>query len=98
MEVSMGAIFSLGLIGAGTNNSRIAQTLRQLSQYYQNQLNQLFMVRIAQGLLHLGKVILSLLFSSLLFSFPSVSLSFFLFLQFELDFNVNNSNNIVHFV
>jgi 26S proteasome regulatory subunit N1 len=55
-EVAMGAIFSLGLIGAGTNNSRIAQVLRQLSQYYHNQLNQLFMVRIAQGLLHMGKV------------------------------------------
>jgi 26S proteasome regulatory subunit N1 len=59
-EVAMGAIFSLGLIGAGTNNSRIAQILRQLSQYYQNQLNQLFVVRIAQGLLHMGKGLITL--------------------------------------
>lgn len=33
-NVSMSAIFALGLIGAGTNNSRIAGNLRYLASYY----------------------------------------------------------------
>lgn len=44
----MGAIFALGLIGAGTNNSRIAQMLRGLASYYHKEPNTLFIVRIAQ--------------------------------------------------
>jgi len=52
----MSAILALGLIGAGTNNSRIAGLLRQLVGYYYKDPNHLFVVRIAQGLLHMGKV------------------------------------------
>jgi len=61
-EVSMSAIFALGLIGAGTNNSKLAGNLRFLAQYYSGQSteNQLFIVRIAQGLVHLGKGLLGL--------------------------------------
>ena len=51
----MNACLSLGLIGAGTNNARLAQLLRQLAQYYYKEPNHLFIVRIAQGLLHMGK-------------------------------------------
>jgi 26S proteasome regulatory subunit N1 len=54
-EVALGAIFALGLIGAGTNNSRVANMLRGLATYYYKEPNQLFMVRIAQGLIFLGK-------------------------------------------
>jgi len=54
-ETAMGAIFALGLIGAGTNNSRIAQLLRGLASYHQKEPNLLFVVRLAQGFLHLGK-------------------------------------------
>jgi len=54
-DVSMAAIFGLGMIGAGTNNSRIAQMLRGLAAYHHKEPNHLFVVRIAQGLLHLGK-------------------------------------------
>jgi 26S proteasome regulatory subunit N1 len=49
------AIFAMGLCGAGTNNARLAQLLRQLASYYHRDPNALFMVRIAQGLLHMGK-------------------------------------------
>lgn len=54
----MSAIFALGLIGAGTNNSKVAQNLRALASYYQakDTADQLFVVRIAQGLVHMGKV------------------------------------------
>lgn len=34
-NVAMSAIFGLGLIGAGTNNSKLAQNLRLLASYYQ---------------------------------------------------------------
>ncbi|GJN39261.1 hypothetical protein PR202_gb28366 [Eleusine coracana subsp. coracana] len=59
-EVSMAAIISLGLIGAGTNNARIAGMLRNLSSYYYKEAGHLFCVRIAQGLAHLGKGLLTL--------------------------------------
>lgn len=58
-DVAVNAIFSMGLVGAGTNNARLAQLLRQLASYYHRDPNTLFMVRIAQGLLHMGKGTLS---------------------------------------
>lgn len=58
-EVAINAIFAMGLLGAGTNNARLAQLLRQLASYYHRDANALFMVRIAQGLLHMGKGTLS---------------------------------------
>jgi len=59
-EVAHNAIFGLGLLGAGTNNARLAATLRQLAQYHYKDQNNVFMVRLAQGLLHLGKGTLTL--------------------------------------
>jgi 26S proteasome regulatory subunit N1 len=60
LDVAANAIFAMGLVGAGTNNARLAQLLRQLASYYAHEANCLFMVRIAQGLLHMGKGTLSL--------------------------------------
>lgn len=59
-DVAVNAIFAMGMVGAGTNNARLAQLLRQLASYYHRDPNALFMVRIAQGLLHMGKGTLSL--------------------------------------
>lgn len=59
-DVAVNAILAMGLLGAGTNNARLAQLLRQLASYYSRDANSLFMVRIAQGLLHLGKGTLTL--------------------------------------
>ncbi|BBN10868.1 26S proteasome regulatory subunit N1 [Marchantia polymorpha subsp. ruderalis] len=59
-EVAMAATMSLGLIGAGTNNARIAGMLRNLSSYYYKDPSLLFCVRIAQGLVHMGKGLLTL--------------------------------------
>ncbi|UXI16019.1 hypothetical protein NH340_JMT01962 [Sarcoptes scabiei] len=59
-EVACNAIFAMGLIGAGTNNARLATMLRQLAQYHVKEPNCLFMVRLAQGLTHLGKGTLTL--------------------------------------
>ncbi|GHJ86083.1 hypothetical protein NliqN6_2485 [Naganishia liquefaciens] len=55
LEVAVNAILAMGMIGAGTNNARLAQMLRQLAGYYNKEPNCLFMVRIAQGLVHMGK-------------------------------------------
>ncbi|KAK8647260.1 hypothetical protein V6N13_121007 [Hibiscus sabdariffa] len=60
LEVVMPAIISLGLIGAGTNNARIVFMLRNLSSYYYRIASLLFCVQIAQGLVHLGKGLLTL--------------------------------------
>ncbi|WOL06849.1 26S proteasome non-ATPase regulatory subunit [Canna indica] len=59
-DVAMASIISLGLIGAGTNNARIAGMLRNLSSYYYKEAAHLFCVRIAQGLVHMGKGLLTL--------------------------------------
>lgn len=60
VEVAHNAVFAMGLVGAGTNNARLAAMLRQLAQYHAKDPNNLFMVRIAQGLTHLGKGTLTL--------------------------------------
>ncbi|KAJ1732737.1 proteasome regulatory particle base subunit [Coemansia biformis] len=54
-SVASSAIFAMGVVGAGTNNARLAQLLRQLATYYHKDADLLFIVRIAQGLLHMGK-------------------------------------------
>lgn len=60
LDVAVNAIFAMGMLGAGTNNARLAQLLRQLASYYHRDPNALFMVRIAQGLLHMGKGTMSI--------------------------------------
>jgi 26S proteasome regulatory subunit N1 len=54
-DVAANSIFAMGLVGAGTNNARLAQMLRQLASYYSKNPNCLFLVRIAQGLIAMGK-------------------------------------------
>ena len=45
------AVISLGLIGAGTNNARIAGLLRNLSSYYYRDTSLLFCVRFTKIIL-----------------------------------------------
>lgn len=59
-EVSQCAIFGLGLVSAGSNNSRVANLLRQLVDFYSKEANHLFVVRVAQGLNAMGKGLMSL--------------------------------------
>eukprot|EP01060_Flectonema_neradi_P030768 TRINITY_DN4533_c0_g2_i2.p1 TRINITY_DN4533_c0_g2~~TRINITY_DN4533_c0_g2_i2.p1 ORF type:complete len:835 (+),score=183.39 TRINITY_DN4533_c0_g2_i2:42-2546(+) len=54
-ETSMNAIFALGIVAAGTNNARVASLLRNLASYYAKEANHLFLVRVAQGIVMLGK-------------------------------------------
>lgn len=55
LDVAVNAIFAMGIVGAGTNNARLAQMLRGLAVYYAKEPDCLFMVRIAQGFVHMGK-------------------------------------------
>lgn len=72
----MSAILALGLIGAGTNNSRLSGNLRYLATYFGTYPDQLFVVRISQGLIHLGKGMLGLSpLHSNKFLFSNVSLA-----------------------
>jgi len=59
-DVSLNACLALGFVGAGTNNARLAQMLRQLATYYAKEPSHIMLVRMAQGLLHAGKGTLSL--------------------------------------
>ena len=53
--VAANAMLAMGFVGCGTNNSRIAGLLKQLSVFHKKDANNLYAVRIAQGLLHMGK-------------------------------------------
>ncbi|KAI4491213.1 hypothetical protein M0802_010309 [Mischocyttarus mexicanus] len=60
VDVAHNAILGLGLVGAGSNNARLATMLRQLAAYHSKNPSHFFLVRISQGLVHLGKGTLSL--------------------------------------
>lgn len=55
LAVASSAVIGLGLIGAGTNNARLGQLLRGLATYYSKEPNLLFLVRISQGFVNMGK-------------------------------------------
>lgn len=59
-EVALNAIFAMGVVGAGTNNARIAGLLRSLASFYGRDGNALFVIRLAQGLLYMGKGLLTI--------------------------------------
>lgn len=74
--VAKSSVLALGLIGAGTNNSRVAGSLRDLASYYGTAADVLFVVRVSQGLIHLGKGMLGLSpMHSNKFLFSNVSLA-----------------------
>jgi len=54
-QISQNAIIGLGVVSAGTNNSRVAGLLRGLSDFYAKEAGHMFCVRVAQGFLHMGK-------------------------------------------
>ena len=59
-DVATSAIVGLGLIAAGTNNSKVAGQLRSLATYYAKEPALLFAVRLAQGMVHAGKGLVTL--------------------------------------
>lgn len=54
-ELAYRAILGLGIVSAGTNNSRVATLLRSLGSYYDNENNYQYVIRVSLGILHAGK-------------------------------------------
>lgn len=46
-QIAQNAIFALGMVGSGSNNSRLAGNLRMLASYYNTKKETLFVVRLA---------------------------------------------------
>lgn len=59
-DVARAAVLGLGIVGAGTNHARLAGMLRGLASYHNKEPSLLFLVRVAQGLVHAGKGLLTL--------------------------------------
>jgi len=59
-ECATSAIIAMGIVAAGTNNSKVASSLRSLATYYSKEAGLLFAVRLAQGLVHSGKGLVTL--------------------------------------
>ena len=53
--MALRSILALGLISAGSNNSRIGGLLKNLGIYYEEENDYCFIIRIALGLLYSGK-------------------------------------------
>jgi 26S proteasome regulatory subunit N1 len=54
------AILAMGLVGAGTNNSRLAGLLRQLAVFHKRDKGSVLLIRLAQGLVAAGKGLVSI--------------------------------------
>ena len=99
-DVAYRAIICLGLVGAGTNNSRLADVLRKLASYYSRDNDPLLLVRMAQGLLYMGKGMLSLQpYYSERFLLNKVGMSgLIIFLVSLLDINVTLLGKYHYFI
>jgi 26S proteasome regulatory subunit N1 len=54
-EIGLRSLLGLGIVGAGSNNSRIANLLRSLAGYYESENDYIYIIKIALGILHAGK-------------------------------------------
>lgn len=55
-DMACRAILAMGLVGAGTNNARLADIFRKLAGYYNKEPNLVLCIRLSQGFLYMGKV------------------------------------------
>lgn len=60
VDVARNSILALGILGAGTNNARLAGVLRNLSSYYYKDNIMLYLVRVSQGLVYMGKGLMTI--------------------------------------
>ena len=54
-EIALRSLLGLGVIGAGTNNSRVASLLKNMAYYYENEHYYIFVIKLALGILYSGK-------------------------------------------
>ena len=57
---AINAIIGMGIAAGGTNHSKVSGSLRSLATYYAKEPGVLFAVRLAQGLTHAGKGLVTL--------------------------------------
>ncbi|PAV63079.1 hypothetical protein WR25_19852 [Diploscapter pachys] len=99
-DTAHNAIFAMGLVGAGTNNARLVAMLRQLASYHHKDQVSLMLVRIAQGMTHLGKgtMTLSPFHSDRQLLCPSALAALFTICFTFLDANNTVLNNKQHYL
>ena len=59
-QTAISAVLALGIVGAGTNNSRIANLLRGLANFYYKDATLLGFVKLSQGILHASRGMMTL--------------------------------------
>ncbi|OTF81024.1 hypothetical protein BLA29_006269 [Euroglyphus maynei] len=59
-NVVINAILALGFVCAGTNHARVSRMLSELNTTNRDKVNRLFAIKVAQGLLYMGKGLLTL--------------------------------------
>ncbi|KAH9421899.1 26S proteasome non-ATPase regulatory subunit 2 [Dermatophagoides pteronyssinus] len=58
--IAINAILALGFVCAGTNHARVSRMLTELDGANRDKVNRLFVIKVSQGLLYLGKGLLTL--------------------------------------
>ncbi|UXI17300.1 hypothetical protein NH340_JMT03243 [Sarcoptes scabiei] len=99
--IAINSILSLGLVCAGTNNTKALRILLKLNDFHRHRPNCLFAIKIALGLLHLGKGILSLcprMETPLLRLCSIGSMSIFLFSLFDVREFLQNHHYYLYFL
>lgn len=59
-KIALNAIIAIGLLAAGTQNTRAIGTLRQLEVFHKNNPHAMMLLQIAEGLTHLGQGLMTL--------------------------------------
>jgi 26S proteasome regulatory subunit N1 len=102
-EMALRSIFALGIIGMGSNNSRIASLLRNLFDYYTEDNDYLYTIKLALGLLYSGKGLIGVspyYSEGFLFSktgFASLMIIAFAMLEMEHSF-INNNHYLIYYL
>uniref|UniRef100_A0A0N5A938 26S proteasome non-ATPase regulatory subunit 2 n=1 Tax=Syphacia muris TaxID=451379 RepID=A0A0N5A938_9BILA len=99
-ETAHNAVFAMGVVGAGTNNARLVSMLRQLASYHHKDQVSLMLVRLAQGMTHMGKGTMTLnpFHSDRQLMCPAAVAALFATCFFFLDANNSVLNNRQHYL
>ena len=102
-EMALRALLGLGIVGAGSNNSRIANLLRSLAGYYESENEFVYVIKIALGLLHAGKGLVGINpFYSDGFLYSKTGYAALLILAFSMlnvqDFLIKNNHYLLYYL
>lgn len=60
MKIALNAIIAIGLLAAGTQNTRAIGTLKELELFHKNNAQAMMLIQTAEGLTHLGQGLMTL--------------------------------------